>query len=522
MRFGKEDPAKHRLPMGVHTITNSASRIARVLRHLPLLLVTAVLLVSRQVDLPLPFEIPTDQVMPTQEVGALPGYLSAGLDGTASYQIPLAVPPGRAGMQPNLALVYNSGGGNGPLGMGFSIAGLGSTIERCVHIHEDGGARRVRFDEQDRFCLDGQPLVLLGPDNSAYGDAGSEYRTERESIRRIVANGESTFGGPESFTVFEQDGRILTYETGVSPSRFAYEGIYRFIRPTDEGRVTVRWSLTRIEDRDGNTMEYGYETIYDPTELEPYYVDRLKGITYTAWYAEPGRRRVEVKYEVRPDPRDIYFAGVKRRLDYRIARIEMYAPAVEGPTVLAWYYAFTCVGDNDQSITGRSLLETVTRCDAGDRCLPATTFEWTKGSFRYQEVNLPYRAGMVSTQSDDANGDGRKVLLHLALGNRESYVDWLDFLRDMVGRGLRAPVLTITDGAPGLIRAVKEVFPKSLRQRCLAHKMRNVIGKVPDRARSEVKAAVQAAYYAPNRDVAEMVGADVLEKYQQPYPSAMK
>jgi putative transposase len=54
------------------------------------------------------------------------------------------------------------------------------------------------------------------------------------------------------------------------------------------------------------------------------------------------------------------------------------------------------------------------------------------------------------------------------------------------------------------------------------HKTRNVISKVPDRARSEIKATVQAAYYAPNQDVAEMVAADVLAKYQQPYPSAMK
>jgi len=69
---------------------------------------------------------------------------------------------------------------------------------------------------------------------------------------------------------------------------------------------------------------------------------------------------------------------------------------------------------------------------------------------------------------------GNKVLLHMALGNKESYTNWLDFLRDMVSRGLSAPVLVTTDGSPGLIRAVEEVFPYSLRQRCLAHKVRNV------------------------------------------------
>lgn len=117
--------------------------------------------------------------------------------------------------------------------------------------------------------------------------------------------------------------------------------------------------------------------------------------------------------------------------------------------------------------------------------------------------------------------DGRKVLLHLALGNKESYPNWLDFLRDLVKRGLQAPVLVTTDGAPGLTRAVDEVFPNSLRQRCLAHKLRNVTDKLPDHAREEVKAAVQAAYYAPDQEVAEMVAAQVLNDYQAVYPAAM-
>jgi transposase-like protein len=118
--------------------------------------------------------------------------------------------------------------------------------------------------------------------------------------------------------------------------------------------------------------------------------------------------------------------------------------------------------------------------------------------------------------------DGRKVMLHLALGNKESYQNWLDFLRDMVKRGLQTPVLITSDGAPGLIRAIEEVFAHSLRQRCLAHKMRNVLDKVPDQARPEVKAAVQAAYYAPNQEVAEMMASDLLTTYRDTYPAAMK
>ena len=118
--------------------------------------------------------------------------------------------------------------------------------------------------------------------------------------------------------------------------------------------------------------------------------------------------------------------------------------------------------------------------------------------------------------------DGRKVLLHLALGNKESYPAWRDFLRDLVRRGLGPPVLTVTDGAPGLIKAVEEIWPKSLRQRCLAHKMRNILAKVPPSAQAEVKAAVQAAYYAPHREIAQLAAQNLLKRYQEVYPSAMK
>jgi len=116
----------------------------------------------------------------------------------------------------------------------------------------------------------------------------------------------------------------------------------------------------------------------------------------------------------------------------------------------------------------------------------------------------------------------QKVFLHPALGSKESYTAWRDCLRDMVRRGLNVPVEITTDGAPGLIRAVEEMWPKSLRQRCLAHKVRNILDKVPDYARADVKAAVHNAYYASSRELAERMAAETLEQYQELYPSAMK
>ena len=88
--------------------------------------------------------------------------------------------------------------------------------------------------------------------------------------------------------------------------------------------------------------------------------------------------------------------------------------------------------------------------------------------------------------------DGCKVLLHLELGNRESYEVWLSFLRDMVRRGLRSPTTITTDGAPGLGRAVEAVFADSLRIRCWFHRMKNLQGKVPEEVWPEIKAEIMA------------------------------
>jgi len=118
--------------------------------------------------------------------------------------------------------------------------------------------------------------------------------------------------------------------------------------------------------------------------------------------------------------------------------------------------------------------------------------------------------------------DGRKVLLHLALGNQESYDSWLDFLRDMVRRGLKTPLTITTDGAPGLIKAVEAMWPKSLRIRCWAHKARNVLDKVPEAARAEIKAYLGAIREAPTPEAGKKAAEEMIQRYQKQYPSAMK
>jgi putative transposase len=115
---------------------------------------------------------------------------------------------------------------------------------------------------------------------------------------------------------------------------------------------------------------------------------------------------------------------------------------------------------------------------------------------------------------------GTKVLLGLAPGTKEDTASCRDFLRDLKARNLDDPVLVSTDGAPGLIRAVEEVFPKSLRQRCLAHKMRNLEAKVPAEMWREIKGAAYAAYQAGSPKLAAMAQEDFVTQYEREYPSA--
>jgi putative transposase len=85
--------------------------------------------------------------------------------------------------------------------------------------------------------------------------------------------------------------------------------------------------------------------------------------------------------------------------------------------------------------------------------------------------------------------EGRKVLLGLQLGSRESYEDWLDFGRALLARGIRPPALIVADGAPGLWKATRELWPDALGQRCTVHALRNITKKLPERHHRELKAA---------------------------------
>jgi transposase-like protein len=117
--------------------------------------------------------------------------------------------------------------------------------------------------------------------------------------------------------------------------------------------------------------------------------------------------------------------------------------------------------------------------------------------------------------------DGRKHLLHLAVGNTESTSCWTEFFRHMLARGLRLPTTVTCDGAPGLVAAIGACFPASIRIRCWFHRLGNIRAKLPAEAAGEVLAHVYAVRDAPTLDAARAAADRVVTTFARQYPAAV-
>jgi putative transposase len=116
---------------------------------------------------------------------------------------------------------------------------------------------------------------------------------------------------------------------------------------------------------------------------------------------------------------------------------------------------------------------------------------------------------------------GAKVLLALMAGSKEDAETVTAFFEDMKLRGLSDPLLVVCDGAAGIIKAIETCFPRSERQRCLAHRMRNLAAKVPEDVWPELKGRAQAAYQAPSRAIARELAAGLVKDYATELPTAV-
>ncbi|MCX2935040.1 IS256 family transposase [Mycobacterium sp. CVI_P3] len=117
--------------------------------------------------------------------------------------------------------------------------------------------------------------------------------------------------------------------------------------------------------------------------------------------------------------------------------------------------------------------------------------------------------------------DGRKELVALTDGYRESTESWADLLRDCRRRGMTAPVLAVGDGALGFWKAVREVFPATREQRCWFHKQANVLAALPKSAHPGALAAIKDIYNAEDIDKAQVAIKAFEIDYGAKYPKAV-
>lgn len=123
---------------------------------------------------------------------------------------------------------------------------------------------------------------------------------------------------------------------------------------------------------------------------------------------------------------------------------------------------------------------------------------------------------------------GKPVFLGLEPGNAESTDAWAGFFRGLKARGLRDPLLVVSDGGAGLVGAIELVFSDSLRQRCLVHRARNLLAKVPAHAQAKVKAEFWAIFDGIDAEPGQPAVAEATRrarsfaaKWRKLYPSAV-
>jgi transposase-like protein len=117
--------------------------------------------------------------------------------------------------------------------------------------------------------------------------------------------------------------------------------------------------------------------------------------------------------------------------------------------------------------------------------------------------------------------DGRKELVALTDGYRESVESWADLLRDCAGRGMRAPVLAVGDGALGFWGALREVFPQARAQRCWFHKIANILDALPKSAHPGAKKALAEVWNAEDKRHAHDAAKAFEATYGAKFPKAV-
>jgi|GEM_PF-3943519 len=356
----------------------------------------------------------------TTGVGATPGAGGVSATGAATYTIPIVVPPGTHGMQPILALSYDSQSGDSEEGYGWSLTGF-AAISRCnKNADDDGQFQAVQIASSDDFCLDGQRLRLA---SGSYGAPGSTYRTEINDYSVITAFGSGNV--INYFTVQTKDGRIYEYGN-TSDSKMVFQGAPSSVRT---------WALDKVTDASGNFMTYSY-TSFIPNIPGLEYVPQY--ISYTGNGSTQPDHTIEFDYANRANSniKFWYDHGSVITLSGLLTTIKvLYGTGNPATTTYNLTY-------NQDPANGRSRLASVQQCGLNSDCLPATTIAWANSQGGWvgdasTGVTVSDAAHAAAAHLMDVDGDGIDDLVYPDSTSN----DW-EVMFGKSGGGFNSPVDT--------------------------------------------------------------------------------
>lgn len=316
----------------------------------------------------------------------LPGTAGVTPGGSATYEIPISVPPGTAGMAPSLSLRYGSQELNGILGVGWSLGGIPS-VQRCSTILANRGViAGITFTTPDRFCLDGQ-LLTTAVSGATYGADGTHYRGDIDFFSDIISHG--TAGtGPAWIEVHTKSGQVMQFGNTPDSQILA------------KGTATVRaWALNRVTDSKGNYYTVTYTNDTTNGQFYPIEID----YTGNSVASVAPFNKVQFVYGSRPDPLTQYLAGSLIQTTVLLTDVKTYS----GASLVADYQ----LTYQQSSSTQRSVLTSAKICSGSGSCLPATTFTWQGQGAVANTVGFNSAWPNYSMVTGDFNGDGTTDIL---------------------------------------------------------------------------------------------------------------
>ena len=282
--------------------------------------------------------------------------------GTGNFTVPIALPPGRNGFQPDLSLIYSTGQGNGPFGFGWHLSVPGVTRKTSSGI--------PRYDDDsDLFVLSGaEDLVPLAGDR--------RHRVYRPRTEGLFARITHHRQGPDDYwQVKSRDGLTSLYGTpGAAGNDSA-----AVADPSKRNKVFA-WQLTRTSDPFSNRIEYSY--LRDSVDDGVHFADQvfLAAVRYADVTNGPSGFLISVNFvyedqpgEIRPDPFSHYRAGFEIRTQKRCKRIEIRTGA-DGSTLARVYrfiYQDELSGQQSSLPLNRASLLSEIRVEGRDGLRPA-------------------------------------------------------------------------------------------------------------------------------------------------------